>query len=96
MQKVSKSIEKINKLEWSISPQQTTIDDLKIKCDGNEQYSRRSCLRINGIEMKKEKSVEDLKSKLPEIYKLVKVAYNPESIDRFHRIGPSYVDKKDR
>lgn len=91
VEKVSKSMEKINKLEWTISLQQTTIDDLKIKCGGKKQYSRRRYLRSNGIEMKKEESVKDLKSKLPEFYKLVKVPFNPENIDRFHCIGPLLI-----
>lgn len=68
VEKVSKSMAKINKPEWTISLQQTTIDDLKIKCGGNKQYSRRSCLGNNGIEMKKEESFKGLKSKLPEFY----------------------------
>ena len=44
VEKVSKSMEKINKLEWTISLQQTAIDDLKIKCGGNKQYSVCVCV----------------------------------------------------
>ena len=38
--------------ESMILMKQNTIDNLIIKCDDNEQYSRRSCVRINGIEKK--------------------------------------------
>ena len=41
---------KIDEFEGKIAIQANTIDQLIIKCDDNEQYSRRSCLRIPGIE----------------------------------------------
>ena len=41
---------KIDELAGKIAIQANTIDQLIIKCDDNEQDSRRSCLRIHGIE----------------------------------------------
>ena len=41
---------KIDELEGKIAIEANTLDQLIIKCDDNEQYSRRSCLRIRGIE----------------------------------------------
>ena len=41
---------KIDELEGKIAIEANTLDQLIIKCDDNEQYSRHSCLRIRGIE----------------------------------------------
>ena len=37
--------------------------------------------------------IQNITSKLAECQKLVNFPLNRESIDRFHRIGPSYVDE---
>ena len=42
--------QKINELEGKIAIQSNTIEQLIIECYDNEQYSRRSCLRIHRIE----------------------------------------------
>ena len=44
---------KIDQLEERVSCQENTINQLLIKCNDNEQYSRRNCLRIHGIESKR-------------------------------------------
>ena len=41
---------KIDDLEQQVSYQENSINQLLIKCDDNEQYSRLNCLRIHGIE----------------------------------------------
>ena len=41
---------KIDELVGKSAIQANTNDQLIIKCDDNEQYSRGSCLRIHGIE----------------------------------------------
>ena len=41
---------KIDELEGKIAIQANKIGQLIIKCDDNEQYNRRNCLRIHGIE----------------------------------------------
>ena len=38
--------------ESKLAMNQTVIDNLVIKCDDNEQYSRRSCVRIHGLDFK--------------------------------------------
>ena len=40
---------KVDELEGKTAIQANTNAQLIIKCDDNEQYSRRSCLRIHGI-----------------------------------------------
>ena len=44
---------KIDELQERVSFQENTINQLLIKCNDNEQYSRRNCLRIHGSESKK-------------------------------------------
>ena len=40
---------KIEELESKLAIKQNIIDNLEIKCDDNEQYSRRSCLCVHGL-----------------------------------------------
>ena len=51
-EKLSEQNAKIEKLESIIIIHENTIHQLLIKCDDNEQYSRRSYLRIHGVEVK--------------------------------------------
>ena len=48
--KISEQKDKIYELESRVAIQGQTINNLLTKCDDNEQDSRRSCLRIHGIE----------------------------------------------
>ena len=48
--KIIEQNDKIYELESRVAIQEQTINNLLTKCDENEQYSRRSCLRIRGIE----------------------------------------------
>ena len=50
-EKISEQHAKIEKFEWTITIHENAIDQLLVKCDDNEQYSRRSCLRIHLVEM---------------------------------------------
>ena len=40
---------KFIELKSRVAVQENIINNLQIKCDDNEQYSRQSCLRIHGI-----------------------------------------------
>ena len=84
---------KIDKLEERVSFQENTINQLLIKCDDNEQYSRRNCLRIHGIESKKIKKMGEVWQKVKECYQLVQVPFAQEDIDRAHRIGMEYTEE---
>ena len=48
--KLREQEKKICELESTLELRHNIIDKLMIACDDNEQYPRRSCLRINGIE----------------------------------------------
>ena len=83
---------KIDVLEGKIAIQANTIDQLIIKRDDNEQYSRRSCLRIQGIECSDdEKNV--LLQRVRECYKEMNLPFQDENIDCVHRIGKTYTEK---
>ena len=57
-EKISEQNIKIEKLDSIISIHENTIDQPLIKCDDNEQYSRRSCMYIHGLEIKEKESEE--------------------------------------
>ena len=58
---VSKLKEEIvTKFEERFIEQNKKINQLLIKCDDNEQYSRRNCLRLCGIGSKKNEKVYDV------------------------------------
>ena len=56
--KISEQNDKIYELESRVAIQEQTINNLLFKCDDNEQYSRRSCLRIHGIESNSNKKIK--------------------------------------
>ena len=84
---------RIDELDERVSYQENIINQLLIKCDDNEQYSRRNCLRIHGIESKKNEKIDDLRQKVKECYESVQVPFAQEDIDRAHRIGMEYAEK---
>ena len=42
--------DRIEELECKLAMKQNIIDHLEIKCDDKEQYSRRSCLLVHGLD----------------------------------------------
>ena len=42
--------DRIEELESRLAMKQNIVDHLKIKYESNERYSRRSCLRIHGLD----------------------------------------------
>ena len=50
-QRLIEQNKKTDELEERVSYRENTINQLLIKYDDNEQYSRRNCLRIHGIEL---------------------------------------------
>ena len=77
-------------LEEKIALQEKKFENLSIKCDDNEQYSRRYCLRMHGLKFDKYESQNDLVSKTSECFSEIGLPYEEEQIDRVHRIGKPY------
>ena len=104
---VTKLTKKVHKLEGEvcilrseIAISSTVNTTLREKLDDLEQYSRRSCILVDGIEPKAKESTRDLKSK---IRQLVTRPEDPEDLgdnppittaqfdaefDKCHRVGP--------
>ena len=65
------------------------MQDLEVKADDNEQYSRRSCLRITGIPLpqnEKESSLECVE-KVMDVFEELELNIPEDGIDRAHRVG---------
>ena len=85
--------EKIEKLEATVAVQENVIENLTISCDNNEQYSRRNCLRLNGVEIVDNEDQSVIFNKIEKCYNDVGINFDPSSIDRAHRIGKPFRDK---
>ena len=84
---------KIDELEGKIAIQVNTIDQLIIKCDYNEQYSKRSCLRIHGIECSDDERNDNVLQRVKECYEEMNLPFQDENIDRVHTVGRIYTDR---
>ena len=86
---------KIEEMESRLALRQNIVEkltqQLEYKTDDIEQYSRRSCLRINGIEVVE--GNEDINETLKECYRKVGVDFQQHEIDCAHRVGNHYIDK---
>ena len=93
--------ERIVQLENTISELKTTVnhlcdknavlsssvDFLTRQSDNHEQYSRRYCLRINGIEKMADESAPKCVEKVVEICNNLNLDISSSDIDRAHRVG---------
>ena len=82
--------DRIEELESKLAMKQNIIDRLEIKCDDNEHYSRRSCLRIHGLDFNSDEDEGVLKK----CYRDMGIEFNQNEFDRSHYIGKPYMDKK--
>ncbi|MES9882139.1 MAG: hypothetical protein ABW185_14800 [Sedimenticola sp.] len=70
------------------------VNDLKLALDEQEQYSRRSCLRINGVIGDEGSPTEQVETKLLTLADTYNIPMKPEDIDVAHRVGkpkPGYT-----
>ena len=72
--KYNEQNKKIEELKSQIALKDQTIAGLMTKCD-NQQYSRRSCLRIHGIETKTKESNTDIIEKVKECYEASEIRF---------------------
>lgn len=64
-----------------------SVDFLAKQNDAQEQYSRRSCLRINGIRRSANESSSDCVEKILKVCKDMNINLEASDIDRAHRVG---------
>ena len=93
--------EKLTKQNSTISILQKTVEvlneqcsklqkDINTKCDELEQYSRRQCLRIEGIVKPQKEKSEDVINLVKECFDEADIDIPDTVLDRAHRIGPAY------
>ena len=92
-EKFDEQNQEIDELEGKTAIQANTIDQLIIKCADNKQYSRRSCIRIYGIECSDDERNDNVLERVKECYEEMNLAFQDENIDRVHRIGKTCTDK---
>ena len=76
----------IAKLEKRLNEQKNLISHLQNKSNDSEQYSRRNCLRLFGVEEKVGESTDDIVLSIAK--EKLEVNLNRGDIDRCHRTGP--------
>lgn len=81
---ISENTSVITELKRSIEEKDKKINCLESKLDDLEQYSRRQCLRIFGIEESRQENTDQI---AVEIAEKVGVQLSVQDIDRSHRIG---------
>jgi len=86
---------KIGELEKKVADQSKLISTLETAVDDCQQYSRRYCVRIHGVEFKgnDDKSVTE---KLKKCYSDMNLTYDSNNIDRAHYIGKEYINKQNK
>ena len=86
--------DKIQGLESKLSVYEAHMQDLEVKIDDNEQYSRRSCLRITGIQLpqNEKESSEECTKKVMDVFAELEVDISEDGIDRAHRAGKKTTD----
>ena len=86
--------DKIQTLESKLSVYEAHMQDLEVKIDDNEQYSRRSCLRITGIPLPEngKESPQECTKKVIDVFAELEVNISEDDIDRAHRVGKKTTD----
>ena len=80
-------------MESKLAMKQNIIDHLEIKCNDNEQYSRRFCLRIHGLDFSSNED-EGVLKKVEKCYSNMGIEFNENEIDGAHYIDKLYMNKK--
>ena len=75
--------DRIEELESKLAMKQNIIDHLEIKCDDNEQYTQRSCLRIHGLNFSSDED-EGVLKKVGKCYSDMGIEFNQNEIDSAH------------
>ena len=90
MEIISDQKQKISMMEGKIAVMESHISQLHVANDGMEQYQRRLCLRICGIELPslgQKETAQDCLDKVKDVFADIGVEIPYDVIDRAHRIG---------
>ena len=89
--KLEKQANRINELEGQIALQKNISDQLEVKCDNNKQYSQRISIRIHGIEVPQNGSIDSVMDVVKSRHEKINVPFDQDNIDREHRIRKKYT-----
>ncbi len=79
---------KIQSLESKLSVYEAHMQELELKINDNEQYSRRSCLRITGIPLPESgKESQECAKKVLEVFSELELNISEGDINHAHRVG---------
>lgn len=87
---ISSQSKRIEILESTVSMLQRHVEVLTKVSDANEQYSRRTCIRITGIPPVERETAEDVLEKVKGVFEELEVSVPDACIDRAHRIGKKF------
>ena len=88
-QKISQLEEKVNRLEENLTIYKNDNELLSRKIDDAEQYGRRMCLRIDGIDLdENETPARCIEKVVKTLREDLNIKVTPGELDRAHRIGP--------
>ena len=77
----------VSRLESKIFVQERVSDALRDEVDRLQQYTRRPCVTIRGIEKQHNERYGDLKGKVAEIIQSVNSSTSMDDVDKFHCNG---------
>lgn len=88
---LSKMQQVIDKKDVDIEQLEKRVNYLEQKLDEQEQYSRRTCIRVKGL---KENEGENTDELIVDLAKSMEIDIKSSDIDRSHRIGKTDVNQK--
>ena len=89
---ISEQNSRIAVLEAKVIIMEKLVERLEQSNDDVEQYQRRLCLRISGIDMEPKETSESCLEKVKEVFKELKADVPDLAIDRAHRIGQTKTE----
>ena len=86
-QRINSLEQRLDQLEGSLKMSQARCNFLERKTDDLEQYGRRLCIRIDGVEVNEDETAEECTGKVLNMLQKSDVEVSNKDIDRAHRIG---------
>ena len=80
-EKLDEQNAKIMELQSKVAIQDNALQSLEVKCDDNEQYSRRSCIRIHGVQCNENDDISVI-NKVEQCCDEISVKFDLNDIDR--------------
>ena len=85
----------VMRLESKIYVQDRVTEALRHEVDRLQQFTRRPCVAIHGVEKVRNESYHDLKSKVANIIKSVNSSTKMDDVDKFHQNGRARGGKQE-